>query len=87
MRHNHLKIIALSIWWGVFTFYSGVVIPVGMKVLGSHTEMGFVTQEVSQYLNSISLLLFLFYAYSLRNQEYSMDILIEKIISFSLVGF
>lgn len=87
MKHNHLKIISLSIWWGVFTFYSGVVVPVGMTVLGSHTKMGFVTQEVSKYLNIVSLILFIFYAYSLRNNKFSEDVLIEQIVSFSLIGF
>jgi hypothetical protein len=87
MKHNLLKIITLSIWWGVFTFYAGVVVPMGMNVLGSHTQMGFVTQEVTKYLNFISLILFLIYAYSLRNHEFLEDVLIEQIISFSLIGF
>jgi hypothetical protein len=87
MHSNHLKIISLSIWWGVFTFYAGVVVPVGMDVLDSHSQMGFVTQEVTKYLNFVSLILFIIYAYSLRNKEFSEDILIEQIISFSLIGF
>lgn len=87
MKRNLLKIITLSIWWGMFTFYAGIVVPVGMKVLGSHTQMGFVTQEVSKYLNVLSLIVFLMYAYSLRSNEFSEDVLIEQIMSFSLIGF
>ena len=87
MKHNYLKIITLLIWWGAFTFYSGIVVPVGMNVLGSHTQMGFVTQEVTKYLNIISLLLFIIYAFSLRNNEFSENVLLEQIISFSLIGF
>jgi hypothetical protein len=87
MIDNKLKIITLSIWWGVFTFYACIVVPVGMDVLGSHTQMGFVTQEITKYLNIISLILFIIYAYTLRNDEFSEDVLIEQIISFSLIGF
>jgi hypothetical protein len=87
MFDNKLKIITLSIWWGAFTFYAGIVVPTGMNVLGSHTQMGFVTQEVSKYLNIFSLFLFIIYAYSLRNNEFSEDVLFEQIVSFSLIGF
>lgn len=87
MKNNSLKIATLVIWWGAFTFYAGIVIPVGMKVLGSHTQMGFITQEVTKYLNGLSLILFIIYAYSLRNHEFSEVALIEQIVSFSLIGF
>ena len=87
MKHNQLKIIALCIWWGAFTFYAGVVIPIGMDVLGSHTEMGFITQKVTIYFNVFSLLIFLFYAYCLKNEEVTKIKLIEEIISISLIGF
>lgn len=87
MKNNSLKIATLVIWWGAFTFYAGIVIPVGMKVLGSHTQMGFITQEVTKYLNGLSLILFIIYAYSLRNHEFSEVALMEQIVSFSLIGF
>jgi hypothetical protein len=31
--------------------------------------------------------LFIIYAYSLRNNEFSEDVLVEQIVSFSLIGF
>lgn len=61
--------VMLSIWWGAFTFYSGVVINVGMQVLGNHTEMGFITQAVTGYINFISLPIFIFTVYSFRSEK------------------
>jgi hypothetical protein len=58
MKYNQLKIITLSIWWGTFTFYAGIVVTVGMQVLGSHIAMGFITQQVTVYLNIFSLIIF-----------------------------
>jgi hypothetical protein len=87
MKSNYLKIIVLSIWWGAFTFYAGIVVPVGMQVLGSHTEMGFITQQVTNYLNIFSLIVFLIYAYLLKNEEVKKDNLVEEITVISLIGF
>jgi hypothetical protein len=50
-----LTIGALSLWFGGFTFYSAVVIHVGHHVLGSRTETGFITQQVTHWLNLISI--------------------------------
>ncbi|MEM6634195.1 MAG: hypothetical protein AAF694_31250 [Bacteroidota bacterium] len=44
--------ILFSIWFGGFTFYAAVVIPIGTEVIGS-TEQGFITQQVSNWLNGI----------------------------------
>jgi len=46
-----LVLTALFFWTGGFTFYAAVVVPVGAEVLGSHREQGFVTQQVTNYLN------------------------------------
>jgi hypothetical protein len=43
-------IAALMFWQGGFTFYAAVVVPVGQQNLG-HTEQGFITQQVTHYLN------------------------------------
>ncbi len=70
MIFRKIVFVLLSIWWGGFTFYAGIVIPVGMKVLGSHTKMGFITQEVSNYLNYFGLPIFLFTAYIFRAKKW-----------------
>jgi hypothetical protein len=44
---------AMGLWLGGFTFYGAVVIKVGEAVLGSHRPVGFITQEVSHWLNLI----------------------------------
>jgi hypothetical protein len=46
-----LLIVSLMFWQGGFTFYASVVVPVGAEVLGSHTEQGFVTRQVTNWLN------------------------------------
>jgi hypothetical protein len=46
-----LVLAALMFWQGGFTFYASVVVPIGQEVLGSHTAQGFITREVTQYLN------------------------------------
>jgi hypothetical protein len=87
MKSKYLKIIILSFWWGAFTFYAGIVIPVGMKVLGSHIEMGFITQQVSIYINVFTLIIFLFYASCFKNDKVKLNNLVEEIVVISLIGF
>jgi hypothetical protein len=55
MRVALRVVIALlfAIWWGGFTFYAAVVVPIGQHVLGSATAQGFVTQPVSDRINLI----------------------------------
>jgi hypothetical protein len=43
----------VAFWLGGFTFYSGVVIHVGIRVLGSHLRQGLITQQVTNWLNLI----------------------------------
>jgi hypothetical protein len=38
-------------WQGGFTFYAAVVVPVGQEELGSHLQQGFITRQVTNYLN------------------------------------
>lgn len=64
-----ISLVVLSIWWGAFTFYSSVVINVGMQVLGNHTEMGFITQAVTGYINFISLPIFIYTVYFFRSEK------------------
>src|SRR2546428_9021513 len=46
-----LVLAALMFWQGGFTFYAAVVVPVGQQVLGSDLEQGFITRQVTQWLN------------------------------------
>ena len=51
LLRRFLAIVALMFWQGGFTFYAAVVVPVGQEVLGSHLEQGFITREVTWYMN------------------------------------
>lgn len=42
---------ALFFWQGGFMFYGGVVVPIGSAVLGSEREQGFITRQVTNYIN------------------------------------
>ena len=46
-------IAAFAVWFGGFTFYTSVVVPIGTDVLGSSRTQGFVTQQVTDLLNWI----------------------------------
>ena len=47
---------AFALWWGGFTFYAIVVIPTAQKVLHSHVKVGFITQEVTHWINLAAVL-------------------------------
>jgi hypothetical protein len=51
LLRRFLVVAALMFWQGGFTFYAAVVVPVGQDVLGSHREQGFITRQVTDYLN------------------------------------
>lgn len=42
-------------WQGGFFFYAAVVVPIGSDVLGSPITQGFVTQEVTRWLNILGV--------------------------------
>jgi hypothetical protein len=44
-------LVALMFWQGGFMFYGAVVVPVGARVLDSHTRQGWVTRSVTNHLN------------------------------------
>jgi hypothetical protein len=48
---RYLAVAALVFWFGGFTFYVSVVVPLGTRVLGSALRQGFITREVSWWLN------------------------------------
>jgi hypothetical protein len=50
LLRRYLALAALFFWQGGFTFYASVVVPVGQQVFG-HLRQGFVTRQVTVYLN------------------------------------
>src|SRR5437667_12765006 len=51
IARRFLVIVALGFWLGGFAFYAGVVIHTGHRVFGGMRETGFLTQQVSGWLN------------------------------------
>src|SRR5438128_6369357 len=51
LLRRFLVLAALMFWQGGFTFYAAVVVPVGQQELGSHLQQGFITRQVTNYLN------------------------------------
>lgn len=52
---RYLVLLATALWFGGFTFYSLVVIHTGHKVFGGMREVGFLTQQVTWWLNLIGV--------------------------------
>lgn len=50
-----LVVAAYAIWIGGLAFYGSVVIPIGTRVVGSHTVQGLVTTQVTWVVNLISI--------------------------------
>lgn len=51
LARRYLAMAALVFWLGGFTFYVSVVVPLGTKVLRSALRQGFITREVTYWLN------------------------------------
>ena len=53
---GNLATLALfAVWWGGFTFYAVIVVPTGHLVLHSRVRQGFITQQVTTWLNLIGV--------------------------------
>jgi hypothetical protein len=50
-----VTVLALAVWFGGFTFYSTAVIATSQEVLHSQLRAGLITQQVTNWLNWISL--------------------------------
>ena len=60
---------AWLLWQGGFVFYAAVVVPVGTDVLGSPIRQGFVTQQVTGWLNLIGVIFHLLLAWNLAAER------------------
>ena len=47
-----ITLIVFAVWFGGFTFYAAVVVPLGSDVVGSVAQ-GFITQRVTHWLNAL----------------------------------
>ena len=56
LARRFLVIAAVAFWLGGFTFYASVVIHTGHRVFGGRLETGFLTQQVTQWLNFIGVI-------------------------------
>jgi hypothetical protein len=50
-----LVVAAYAFWIGGLAFYGSVVIPIGTRVVGSHTTQGLVTQQVTWVVNLLAI--------------------------------
>jgi hypothetical protein len=60
LLRRYLTCLVLAMWMGGFTFYALIVIPTATKVLGSVRTAGFITQQVTKWLNLIGIVAILF---------------------------
>ncbi|WP_026994695.1 hypothetical protein [Flectobacillus major] len=81
-----LTLITLAFWWGAFTFLAAVVIPIGANILGSQLEMGFITQQVTNELNFLGMLVFMIYAYYTKHITDSSQYLFYNFTAALLIG-
>src|SRR5690242_6827370 len=51
LGRRYVSLLAVAFWLGGFTFYASVVIHTGHRVFGSRVETGFLTQQVTNWLN------------------------------------
>lgn len=52
---RYVTVLVLAMWMGGFTFYAEIVIPTAAKVLGSERHVGFITEQVTRWLNLIGI--------------------------------
>lgn len=64
IRHT-LALATFALWWGGFTFYAVVVIPSAHKILHSHMRVGFITQQVTHWINLVAVLALVFLLWEL----------------------
>jgi hypothetical protein len=55
MFRRFATILVFAMWMGGFTFYAEIVIPTATHVLGSGRHVGFITEQVTNWLNLIGI--------------------------------
>ena|ERR1700722_10986132 len=56
MVRRYIVLLIFALWMGGFTFYTLIVIPTGGKVLdGGERDVGFITQQITNWLNWIGV--------------------------------
>ena len=80
-------LLVFAIWWGGFTFYASIVVPVGSETLGSSRTQGFITQEVTHWLNIAAALTIFLLAMDLwlnRGSRKTRNLLLEVALAIGL---
>ena len=67
MLRRLLLLLAFALAFGGFTFYAGVVVPIGGRVLGSTTQ-GFVTRQVTHAINAMTAIMVVLFAWNIVAQ-------------------
>ncbi|MEM9941699.1 MAG: hypothetical protein AAF939_08925 [Planctomycetota bacterium] len=49
--YRAILIASFAMWFGGFTFYTSIVVPIGTDVLGSAYDQGLITRKVTVWLN------------------------------------
>jgi hypothetical protein len=86
---QYLVMLVFALWLGGFTFYSVVVVHAGHKVLHSKVRQGFITQIVTNKLNTlgaVTLGLLLWQMLALRQRVASKVFRLTAWISWSVYG-
>lgn len=66
LAQRFLIICLFAFWLGGLTFYAVVVVPTGARILGSDTDQGFITQQVTHWLNLIGVLGMIIFGWNLK---------------------
>jgi hypothetical protein len=67
MIRRYVVMLVMAMWMGGFTFYALIVIPTAEAVLGSERQTGFITQQVTRWLNLIGLVALLTLLWNVRS--------------------
>jgi hypothetical protein len=81
-----VTVVALAVWFGGFTFYSTAVIATSQKVLHSQLRAGLITQQVTNWLNWISLPALAICAWNWLAQSKGARRFSIRVLGLSLLG-